>query len=119
MDELADYTDHQFETKLQIEIEQLTKNKQAQESPKKIITEILNRKLDNNTLLNSIDSVINKMEINHHTTTPQYLDLVEKTTELKKEISGRVQEQLKEFAEKNPEVKPKEDPENKNDRPSY
>ena len=34
MDELADYTDHQFETKLQIEIEQLTKNKQAQESPK-------------------------------------------------------------------------------------
>ncbi|MYZ76582.1 toxin zeta, partial [Lactobacillus salivarius] len=36
------------------------------ESPKKIITEILNRKLDNNTLLNSIDSVINKMEINHH-----------------------------------------------------
>lgn len=89
------------------------------ESPKKIITEILNRKLDNNTLLNSIDSVINKMEINHHTTTPQYLDLVEKTTELKKEISGRVQEQLKEFAEQNPEVKPKEDPENKNDRPSY
>ncbi|MEK1443944.1 toxin zeta, partial [Limosilactobacillus fermentum] len=89
------------------------------ESPKKIITEILNRKLDNNTLLNSIDSVINKMEINHHTTTPQYLDLVEKTTELKKEISGRVQEQLKEFAEKNPEVNPKEDPENKNDRPSY
>ena len=75
--------------------------------------------LDNNTLLNSIDSVINKMEINHHTTTPQYLDLVEKSTDLKKEISDKVQEQLKEFAEKNPEVKPKEDPENKNDRPSY
>lgn len=34
MDELADYTDHQFETQLQIEIEQLTKNKQAQASPK-------------------------------------------------------------------------------------
>lgn len=34
MDELADYTDYQFEAKLQIEIEQLTKNKQAQERPK-------------------------------------------------------------------------------------
>lgn len=34
MDELANYTDYQFEAKLQIEIEQLTKNKQAQESPK-------------------------------------------------------------------------------------
>ena len=83
------------------------------ESPKKIITEILNRKLDNNTLLNSIDSVINKMEINHHTTHTAVPRFSRKTTELKKEISGRVQEQLKEFAEKNPEVKPKEDPENK------
>ena len=36
------------------------------------------------------------MEINHHTTTPQYLDLVEKSTDLKKEISDKVQEQLKE-----------------------
>ena len=34
MDELADYTDYQFAVKLQIEIEQLTKNKQAQERPK-------------------------------------------------------------------------------------
>ena len=59
------------------------------------------------------------MESNQHTPTPQYLDLVEKATELKKKISDEVQEQLKEFAEKNPEVKPKEDPENKNDRPSY
>ena len=61
------------------------------ESPKQIIIEILNRKLDNNTLLNSIDSVINKMEINHHTTMPQYLDLVEKSTDLKNEISDKVQ----------------------------
>ena len=59
------------------------------------------------------------MESNQHTTTPQYLDLVEKSTELKKEISAKVQEQLKEFAEKNPEVKSKIEPENKNDRPSY
>ncbi|MEJ1304014.1 hypothetical protein QY896_18060 [Lactiplantibacillus plantarum] len=54
------------------------------ESPKQIITEILNRKLENNTLFNSIDSVIKKMESNQHTTTPQYLDLVEKSTRAKK-----------------------------------
>ncbi|MEJ1304016.1 zeta toxin family protein [Lactiplantibacillus plantarum] len=34
MDELADYTDYQFAVRLQTEIEQLTKNKQAQASPK-------------------------------------------------------------------------------------
>ena len=36
MDELADYTDYQFEAKLQIEIEQLTKNKQHRKDPKLI-----------------------------------------------------------------------------------
>ena len=30
-----------------------------------------------------------------------------------------IQEQLKDFADQNPELKPKNDPENKNDRPSY
>lgn len=33
--------------------------------------------------------------------------------------SENVQKQLKNFADQNPEVKPKNDPENKNDRPSY
>ncbi|GEB75592.1 hypothetical protein LBR04_23310 [Levilactobacillus brevis] len=31
----------------------------------------------------------------------------------------KVQKQLQNFADQNPEVKPKNDPENKNDRPSY
>lgn len=55
MDELADYTDHQFETKLQIEIEQLTKNKQAQESPKapKLIYWAGNRERESQACINS------------------------------------------------------------------
>lgn len=35
------------------------------------------------------------------------------------EISKRIQKQLKDFADQNPEIKPKDDPKNKNDRPSY
>lgn len=31
----------------------------------------------------------------------------------------KVQKQLQNFADQNPEVKPRNDPENKNDRPSY
>lgn len=57
------------------------------------------------------------MESNQHTTTPQYLDLVEKTTELKKEISDKVQEQLKEFAEQNPDIKQPENKQEQKDQP--
>ncbi|WP_181356996.1 hypothetical protein [Lactiplantibacillus plantarum] len=39
--------------------------------------------------------------------------------ESKTELTQRIQKQLKDFADHNPEVKPKNDPENKNDRPSY
>ena len=35
------------------------------------------------------------------------------------EISKRTQNQLKDFAKHNPEIKSKNNPENKNDRPSY
>nr|WP_154071830.1 hypothetical protein [Lactiplantibacillus plantarum] len=35
------------------------------------------------------------------------------------EISKRTQNQLKDFAKHNPEIKPKNNLENKNDRPSY
>ena len=35
------------------------------------------------------------------------------------EISKRTQKHLKDFAKNNLEVKPKNNPENKNDRPSY
>ncbi|GAW73166.1 hypothetical protein C5L28_002368 [Lentilactobacillus parakefiri] len=36
-----------------------------------------------------------------------------------KEFTQRIQNQLKTFSDKNPEVKPKNNSENKNDRPSY
>jgi len=42
-------------------------------------------------------------------------DLKESETEL----TQRIQKQLKDFADHNPEVKPKTNSENKNDRPSY
>ncbi|UJL26268.1 hypothetical protein HZL39_14575 (plasmid) [Lactiplantibacillus plantarum] len=37
----------------------------------------------------------------------------------KAELTQRIQKQLKDFAKHNPEIKPKNNPENKNDRPSY
>ena len=37
----------------------------------------------------------------------------------KAELTQRIQKQLKDFAKHNPEVKPKNNPENKNDWPSY
>lgn len=39
--------------------------------------------------------------------------------ESKAELTQRIQKQLKDFAKHNPEIKPKNNPENKNDRPSY
>ncbi|EHN58634.1 hypothetical protein [Oenococcus kitaharae] len=39
--------------------------------------------------------------------------------ESKTELTQRIQKQLKDFAKHNPEIKPKNNPENKNDRPSY
>ncbi len=42
-----------------------------------------------------------------------------KHKESKAELTQRIQKQLKGFAKHNPEVKPKNNPENKNDRPSY
>ena len=42
-----------------------------------------------------------------------------KHKESKAELTQRIQKQLKDFAKHNPEVKPKNNPENKNDRPSY
>ncbi len=42
-----------------------------------------------------------------------------KHKESKVELTQRIQKQLKDFAKHNPEVKPKNNPENKNDRPSY
>ena len=38
---------------------------------------------------------------------------------VKDKTSKRIQKQLKDFADQNPEIKPKNDLENKNDRPSY
>ena len=38
---------------------------------------------------------------------------------VKDKTSKRIQKQLKDFADHNPEVKLKNNPENKNDRPSY
>ena len=42
-----------------------------------------------------------------------------KHKESKAELTQRIQKQLKDFAKHNPEIKPKNNPENKNDRPSY
>ncbi|MBO2706014.1 hypothetical protein GTO98_00940 [Lactiplantibacillus plantarum] len=42
-----------------------------------------------------------------------------KHKESKAELTQRIQKQLKDFAKHNPEVKPKKNPENKNDRPNY
>ena len=42
-----------------------------------------------------------------------------KHKESKAELTQRIQKQLKDFADHNPEVKLKNNPENKNDRPSY
>ncbi|MFW2823150.1 hypothetical protein ACN50E_12725, partial [Levilactobacillus brevis] len=43
----------------------------------------------------------------------------ELTQRIQKKNSKTVKRQLKDFAKHNPEVKPKNNPENKNDRPSY
>lgn len=42
-----------------------------------------------------------------------------KHKESKAELTKRIQKQLKDFAKHNPEIKPKNNSENKNDRPSY
>ncbi len=42
-----------------------------------------------------------------------------KHKESKAELTQRIQKQLKDFAKHNPEIKAKNNPENKNDRPSY
>ena len=42
-----------------------------------------------------------------------------KHKESKAELTKRIQKQLKDFAKYNPEIKPKNNSENKNDRPSY
>lgn len=74
-------------------------------SPKRIIKEELNKKVDNNKLLKNITTVLDKMNFNQHTNTKQYKEISELSTRIRKDLSNEVQKSLKEFTQKNPDIK--------------